>query len=207
LNDTDAVIKLLGRATSINVRKVLWLCAEIGLQYVHEEGKQADIRALNPNMMVPIIRDGDHVMWESNAILRYIAQTRGNTDLLPANARDRAKVEQWMDWQATELNNSWRYAFSALVRKSPVHTDAAAIATGVSRWNKHMQILEEQLNKTGSYAALARFTLADIVLGLSTNRWFLTPIPERPSFPAVEAYYKRLSERPAFMQHGRNGVP
>jgi glutathione S-transferase len=200
-------LKIIGKATSINVRKVLWLCAEIGLQYVHEEGKQADIRALNPNMMVPIIRDGDHVMWESNAILRYIAQTRGNTDLLPANARDRAKVEQWMDWQATELNNSWRYAFSALVRKSPAHTDAAAIATGVSRWNKHMQILEEQLNKTGAYGALARFTLADIVLGLSTNRWFMTPIPERPAFPAVEAYYKRLSERPSFMQHGRNGIP
>jgi glutathione S-transferase len=200
-------LKIIGKATSINVRKVLWLCAEIGLQYVHEEGKPEDIRALNPNAMVPIIRDGDLVMWESNAILRYLAQTRGNMDLLPANARDRARVEQWMDWQATELNNSWRYAFSALVRKSPAHTDAAAIATGVSRWNKHMQILEEQLNKTGAYAALARFTLADIVVGLSTNRWYLTPIPERPAFPAVEAYYKRLSERPAFMQHGRNGVP
>jgi glutathione S-transferase len=200
-------LKLIGKATSINVRKVLWLCEEISLRIEREDATPQDIRALNPNAMVPVLRDGDFTMWESNAICRYLAVTRGATDLLPANAKNRAKVEQWMDWQATELNNSWRYAFMALVRKSPAHENATLIMASVANWNRHMQMLEGQLQKTGSYVAGSAFTLADIVLGLSTHRWFLTPMEQRPSLPAVEAYYERLSQRPPFKLHGRNGVP
>jgi len=200
-------LKIIGKATSINVRKVLWLCEEISLKIEREEASPQDIRALNPNAMVPVLRDGDFTMWESNAICRYLAATRGATDLLPANAKNRAKVDQWMDWQATELNNSWRYAFMALVRKSPAHEKATLITASLANWNRHMQMLEGQLVKTGSYAAGSSFTLADIVLGLSTNRWFLTPMEQRPSLPAVEAYYERLSQRPPFKLHGRNGVP
>jgi glutathione S-transferase len=208
-----AAIQVLGKATSINVRKVLWVCHELGLPYElqdwgsgHQSTETTDLRALNPNAMVPVIRDGAFVLWESNAICRYLAAEHGSVDLLPAAARERAIVEQWMDWQATELNNSWRYAFSALVRKSPAHADQAAIAAGVRDWNRHMTMLEGQLQKTGTYAAGARFTLADIVLGLSTNRWFLTPM-DRPALPAVGAYYERLNERTGFRVHGRNGVP
>jgi glutathione S-transferase len=200
-------LKVIGKATSINVRKVLWLCEEISLRIEREDATPQDIRALNPNAMVPVLRDGDFTMWESNAICRYLAVTRGATDLLPANAKNRAKVEQWMDWQATELNNSWRYAFMALVRKSPAHENATLITASVANWNRHMQMLEGQLQKTGSYVAGSAFTLADIVLGLSTHRWFLTPMAQRPSMPAVEAYYERLSQRPAFKLHGRNGAP
>jgi glutathione S-transferase len=200
-------LRIIGKSTSINVRKVFWLCAEMSLAYEHEEGTPQDIRALNPNALVPIIRDGDHTMWESNAICRYLAATRGAMDLLPANAKHRAKVDQWMDWQATELNNSWRYAFMALVRKSPAHTNAAMVTAGVANWNRHMQMLDAQLTKTGSYAAGSAFTLADIVLGLSTHRWFMTPIEPRPALAAVEAYYERLTQRPPFKRHGRNGVP
>jgi glutathione S-transferase len=208
-----AAIQVLGKATSINVRKVLWVCHELGVPYElqewgsgHRSTDTADFRALNPNAMVPVIRDGAFVLWESNAICRYLAAERGSVELLPAAARERAIVEQWMDWQATELNNSWRYAFSGLVRESPAHADRAAIAAGVRDWNRHMTMLEEQLQKTGAYAAGARFTLADIVLGLSTNRWFLTPM-KRPALPAVAAYYERLNERAGFRVHGRNGVP
>jgi glutathione S-transferase len=200
-------LKIIGKATSINVRKVLWLCEEISLKIEREDGTPQDIRALNPNAMVPVLRDGDFTMWESNAICRYLAVTRGATDLLPANAKNRAKVEQWMDWQATELNNSWRYAFMALVRKSPAHENATLITASLANWNRHMQMLEAQLEKTGSYVAGSSFTLADIVLGLSTNRWFMTPMEQRPSVPAIEAYYERLSQRPPFKLHGRNGVP
>ena len=156
--------------------------------------------------MVPAIVEGGFVLWESNTICRYLAARQGRGDLLPLQPVQRARVEQWMDWQATELNNAWRYAFMALVRQSPAHIDAAAIAASVASWNRHMQILEAQLEKTGTYAAGAQFTLADIVLGLSTHRWMMTPL-ERPALPAVQAYYERLSERPAFLQHGRNGVP
>jgi glutathione S-transferase len=200
-------LRIIGRSTSINVRKVLWLCEEISLKIEREDGTPQDIRALNPNGMVPVLRDGEFTMWESNAICRYLATTRGAHDLLPANAKNRAKVEQWMDWQATELNNSWRYAVMALVRKSPAHENAAMIKASLASWNRHMQMLDDQLTRTGSYAALSSFTLADIVLGLATNRWFMTPMENRPALAAVEAYYERLSQRPPFKLHGRNGIP
>ena len=86
------------------------------------------------------------------------------------------------------------------------HTDPDAIAAGSSNWNRHMAMLDEQLRNTGAFVTGSRFTLADIVLGLATNRWFMTPM-ERPALPAVADYYERLSQRPAFLAHGRNGVP
>jgi glutathione S-transferase len=207
------MLQILGKSTSINVRKVLWLCQELELPYElqqwgsgHRSTDTPEFRALNPNAMVPVINDGGFVLWESNAICRYLASAHESVDLLPGNPRERARVEQWMDWQASELNNSWRYAFMSLVRHSTAHADPAAIAAGVSSWNRHMTILDEQLQTTRAFATGARFTLADIVLGLSTHRWFMTPM-QRPALPAVADYYERLSERPAFLAHGRNGVP
>lgn len=207
------MLKLLGKSSSINVRKVLWLCAEMQLSYEHEEwgsGSHStnvpEFLALNPNAMVPVIKDEAFVLWESNSICRYLADKQEQHDLLPSGGQQRALVEQWMDWQATELNNAWRYAFMALVRKSPAHEDAAAVAASVSNWNRHMKILDAQLAKTGAYATGEQFTLADIVLGLSANRWYMTPM-ERPKLPAVHAYFERLSQRPAFLLHGRNGTP
>lgn len=207
------MLQVLGRATSINVRKVLWVCHELQITYELQEwgsaGLALDTRAFrdfNPNALVPVIRDGAFVLWESNTICRYLASAHERTDLLPGDARERARVEQWMDWQATELNEAWRYAFMALVRSSPSHTDPAAIDASVRSWNGHMAILEQQLQKTGTFAAGRRFTLADVVLGLATHRWFMTPM-DRPDLPAVTAYYERLSERPGFLTHGRNGIP
>ena len=207
------MLKILGKPVSINVRKVLWLCEELALPYELEpwgagyrDTHVPEFLALNPNAMVPVVVDGDAVLWESNTICRYLAGKQGRDDLLPRDALARARVEQWMDWQAGELNNSWRYAFLGLVRRSEAHRDAAAIAAGAATWNRHMAILEDQLAKAGGFAAGATFTLADIVLGLSVNRWFMTPI-ERPVLPHVQAYYDRLATRPAFRQHGRNGMP
>lgn len=207
------MLQILGRSSSINVRKVLWLCTELGLPYEQElwgSGFQStqspEFLALNPNALVPVIRDGSIVLWESNTICRYLAGKHGRSDLLPAEPLARARVEQWMDWMATELNTSWRYAFLALVRKTPGYTDASAIEASIASWNRHMAVLDAQLQRTGAHAAGTGFTLADIVLGLATHRWFSTPMA-RAELPAVQAYYERLSERPAFMQHGRNGVP
>jgi glutathione S-transferase len=208
-----ATLQLLGKSTSINVRKVLWACHEIGIELDHQpfgsgfaSTETPEFLALNPNAMVPVIKDGDFVLWESNSICRYLASAHRRVDLLPADPQQRAVVEQWMDWQATELNNSWRYAFPALARKSPSHTDPSLIEEGVRQWNRHMTILDGQLQKTGAYAAGGDFTLADVVLGLSTNRWFMTPM-EKPRLDAVAAYYDRLAERPGFRLHGRNGTP
>ena len=207
------MLSLLGKSSSINVRKVLWACTEIGVKYQHEEvgsGTQSvsteAFLALNPNGMVPVIKDEDYVLWESNTICRYLATKYHRNDLRPANLQERAIVEQWMDWQATELNNSWRYAFMALVRHSPAHADPSTISSSVSNWNRHMKILDAQLTKTAAYAASETFSLADIVLGLSTHRWMMMEM-DKPELPAVTAYYELLSQRPAFLQHGRNGMP
>jgi glutathione S-transferase len=207
------VLRILGKPISINVRKVLWLCEELAVPYELEpwgagyrDTDTPEFRALNPNAMVPVLIDGDAVLWESNTICRYLSGRQGRDDLLPREPLARARVEQWMDWQVGDLNNSWRYAFMSLVRHSPAHQDPAALAAGVQGWNRHMAILEQQLHKTGEFACGDTFTLADIVLGLSTHRWFSAPI-ERLELPAVTAYYDRLTTRAGFRQHGRNGTP
>jgi glutathione S-transferase len=207
------MLQVLGRCSSINVRKVLWTCDEIGLPFTREDwglgfrSTQApEFLALNPNALVPVIDDDGFVLWESNAICRYLAVRHGRSELLPTDPQARARVEQWMDWQAGELNNSWRYAFMALSRKSPAHTDATAIAASRHNWNRHMQILDGQLDKTGAYAAGRAFTLADIGLGLSVHRWLMTPI-ERPELAAVGAYVDRLRQRPGFVQHASKETP
>ena len=112
-----------------------------------------------------------------------------------------------MDWQAGELNNAWRYAFMSLVRKSAAHADAQAVHASLVNWKRHMVMLDVQLQRCGAFVAGASFTLADVVLGLATQRWFMTPMDARPALAAVSAYYERLSTRAAFMQHGRNGLP
>ncbi len=207
------MLKLLGKAASINVRKVLWLCAEMELAIEHEQWgsghrstQTPEFLSLNPNGLVPVLVDGDLVLWESNTICRYLAARQGRDDLLPSMPAQRAQVEQWMDWQATDLNSAWRYAFMALVRQSAQHKDSQAIAGSVAEWNRLMQLLDRQLDKTHAYAAGAQFTLADVVLGLSTNRWLMTPMP-RPELPALGAWFERLNQRPAFRAHGNNGVP
>jgi glutathione S-transferase len=207
------MLRILGKASSINVRKVLWTAAEIGLAHTREDWGSGfkptdtpEFLALNPNGLVPVITVAEGALWQSNSICRYLAQAHGRTDLLPTAAWPRAEVEQWMDWQATELNGAWRDAFLGLVRRDPAYGDPARIAAGCRGWNAAMGILERQLDKTGAFATGADFTLADIVLGLSVNRWALTPMA-RPDYPAIAAYYDRLGQRPGFIAHGRNGTP
>ncbi len=197
------MMRILGKASSINVRKVLWAASELGIAFEREDWgsgfrstQEPAFLALNPNAMVPVLVDGDAVLWESNTICRYLATRYGEGRLLPADALARAKVEQWMDWQATELNNAWRYAFMGLVRGSPAHQDPVQIAAGIAGWNRHMGLLERHLETAGDYVAGGAFSLADIVLGLSTHRWRKTPMDERPDYPAVAAWMARLESRP-----------
>lgn len=200
-------LKLLGKSASLNVRKVLWTCAELGLDVAHEaqpDLSSPEFRRLNPNALVPVLIDGDFVLWESNSICRYLVGRERRDDLLPQAPQARAGVEQWMDWQAGELNNAWRYAFMGLVRRSPLHQDAAMLAAGVAGWNRHLAILDAQLDLTGAFAVGPKFSLADVVLGLSVHRWMAAPI-DKPALPAVAVYYERLSERPGFLAHGRDG--
>ena len=207
------MIALLGKPTSINVRKVLWLCAELDLPVDlqpwgsgHRDTQLPAFLALNPNGQVPVMRDGDFVLWESNTICRYLAAREQRTDLLPTAPRKRAIVEQWMDWQATDLNTAWRYIFMALVREDPAYDDKSAMQASVAAWNRHMTILDAQLARSGAFVAGERFTLADIVLGLAACRWQLAPI-ERPQLAAVAAWQSRLATRAGYRQFADNGMP
>jgi len=207
------MLRILGKSNSINVRKILWLCSELSLDYELEEWgrEESDLNKpefleLNPNGLVPVIVDNDFVLWESNSICRYLASSEKRLDLLPQEPRTKASVEKWMDWQATELNNSWRYSFMSLVRKDSAYSDLTMINSSAEAWNKNMELLNSQLNKSGMFVVGVDFTLADIVLGLATHRWLSTPI-ERPNLPAVQAYYQQLCQRDGFIQHGCNGIP
>lgn len=206
------MLKIYGRDNSINVRKVLWACAELGIAFEREDWgagfrptSDAGFLAMNPNAMVPVIDDDGFVLWESNSILRYLAAQHGGSALYPAAPRERARIDQWLDWQASDLNRSWSYAFMALARKSPEHGDAQQVAASITGWTRFMQVLEQQLQHSGGYVAGADFTLADIAVGLSVNRWFGTPFEHAP-LPAVAAYFERLTERPGFRTYGRNGM-
>lgn len=199
------MLKLYGRTSSINVRKVLWASVELGLPLEREEDwgfgfrspRQPSFLAMNPNAQIPVLVDNGFELWESNSILRYLANAYGGQSLYPVDAQQRARVDQWMDWQAVELNPTWSYAFHALVRKNPDYQDPDALRDSLTRWAAAMGILEQQLQKTGAYVAGKQFSLADVVLGLSVNRWFGTPF-EQPQLPAVSAYYQRLAEREGF---------
>jgi glutathione S-transferase len=204
-------MKLLGRLTSINVRKAMWTARLIGLDLEREDWgagfrspQEPGYLALNPNGLIPVLVDGDFVLWESNSICRYLAAQAGSAPLLPAEPRARAQVEQWMDWQAGELNNSWRVAFMALVRGQPATPEA--LEAGIASWNRHMGMLDAQLAKTGAHVCGAAFTLADVVLGLSAQRWKNAPIAHA-ELPAVAAWLQRLSRQPGFADYVDNGMP
>ena len=187
--------------TSINRRKGLWTADLIGTEYEtelwgkpHRDPQEPEYLKLNPNALVPVIIDHGFVLWESNAIMRYLADTR-RSGLWPIAPQERALVDQWLTWQVAELNASWSYAMQALLRKNPAFTDETRIADSIKNWSARMAILEEQLTKGGGFAANGRLSIADLALALSTHRWFSTPF-DKPHLPAVSDHYSRLRETP-----------
>lgn len=194
------MMKVLGRTTSINVRKVLWALDELGWPYVREDWglplrdpKVPEFLKLNPNGQVPVLLDGDIVLWESNAILIHLAWTSGR--LLPNDTARRAEALQWLVWQASELNPAWSYAVMALIRRTPGYDDPARISASMEQWTTKMRILEAQLSGA-DFVVGDEFSIADIALGLSVHRWMMTPC-DKPALRAVTAYHDRLRQRPA----------
>jgi glutathione S-transferase len=205
------MLRILGHAGSINVRKVLWLCEELGLAFSREDWGGAfrptsdpEFRAMNPVGMIPVIDDGGVVVWESNVILRYLAQSRGRADLLPTDPAGRARVEAWMDWQASDFNNAWRVAFQGLVRKNPDFQDPLAIERSTEAFSRMVAIVDGRLARSGGHIAGPEFTVADIPIGLSIHRWRSTPFA-KPDLAHVARYYDRLCARPGFARYGRDG--
>jgi len=197
-------MRILGRVTSINVRKVLWAADELGLDYEREDWglplrdpKVPEFLALNPNGQVPVlVSDSGYVLWESNAILLHLADVDGEGRLLPRDTAARGKVLQWLFWQATELNTPWGYAVNALIRKTPGYDDPARIADSLRRWTAVMDILENHLAAETPFVAGDTFSVADIAIALSVHRWMMTPA-EKQTFPVILAYYERMTARPA----------
>ncbi|WP_421758967.1 glutathione S-transferase family protein [Devosia sp.] len=205
-------LKILGRTTSINVRKVMWTADLIGIAYEqevwglpHRDPRVPEFLALNPNGSVPVIIDDGFVLWESGAIMRYLAETR-SSDLLPANPRERALVDQWLTWQATELNPAWVYAVQALIRKNPAFTDEARIADSIAKWGAAMGIVEAQLAKGNGFVVNGRMSLADIALALSSHRWFST-VTDGPELPAVAAHYAAMQATAAGAKYLGEATP
>jgi glutathione S-transferase len=195
------MLQVLGRVTSINVRKVLWALDELNLRYEREDWgmpirdpKVPEFLELNPNGQVPVFVENGFVLWESNAILVYLAEREGV--LLPQHLEARALALQWLGWQASELNAPWGYAVNALIRKTPGYDDAGRIAESMRGWAAKMEILEGQLARGTQFVAGDEFTVADIALALSVHRWMSVPA-EKPPFAAVGAYYDRMMSRDA----------
>src|SRR6185295_16117228 len=178
------MLKVYGRANSINVRKVLWMLGELNLPYEREDwGRgfrptdEPAFRQINPVGVVPVIDDGDFRLRESNTIVRYLAEKHGRADLYPKDLRQRADVESWMDWASTEMAEGMRPVFHALVVKNPAF--AGMVESAAKSWAGQMLVV---------------------------NRWFSIDFP-KPELKAVSAYYDRLTERPPYRAHGRNGTP
>ncbi len=198
---------LWGRATSSNVMKAVWALEELGLAYDRRDvgGKfgqtdTAAYRAMNPTGLVPTLQEDDFILWESNAICRYLCAAHApSSPLWPQEPRARAHIDRWMDAQQTVLNRPMSVVFWGLVRTPADQRDPAAIAQGVADTAKAFGLIGAELTRHAFIAADA-FTLADIPWGVHVHRWFTMDF-ERPEVPGLRAWYERLLSRPAYRAH------
>ena len=196
------MLKIWGRPSSVNVQKVMWTVRELALPHtVVQAGGQfggldtPEYGKLNPNRKVPVIDDGGLVLWESNAIVRYLAARYGEGSLWPTDLAVRAHADRWMDWTATEWQGAMVPAFLGLIRTPEGQRNLAAIEASTRKANDLGLMLEGALQH-GEYIAGTQLTMGDIVLGCVAHRWLAMPI-ERPATPALSAWYRRLMMRPA----------
>lgn len=197
------MLKIWGRPNSINVQKVAWCAAELGLSFERiDAGREFGIvsepwfLAMNPNSRVPVIDDEGFVLWESNAIVRYLADRYGHGGLSPEEPRLRALADQWMDWQALSLMAALGPAFWGLIRTPEAERDARAIAEAERECLRLMAILDHQLSKR-SFMLGDRLTMADIPVGAASYRWYALPL-DHGNFPHLRRWYEDLERRPGF---------
>lgn len=198
-----AQITIWGRLSSCNVQKAVWLLEELALPYEQiptggDFGGLDDsaYRAMNPHGKVPTLKDGEVVVWESEAILRYLAARYGAPDFWAEDPAARAAVDQWLAWTGTSLYRYWIDLFWRLVRTPPAQQDTALIETLRRRTAEHYSFLDGQLAERPFIAGDA-FSLADIAAGMTLYRWYEMPV-ERPALENLRAWYERLRERPAY---------
>ncbi len=194
------MLTIWGRLNSHNVKKVAWFAEELGLAYVrHDTGGQFGMSdaylAMNPNALIPTIEDGGFVLWESNAILRYLAARHGGPRWWPDEPQLRALGDRWMDWQFTYAD-AQRDAFVHLVRTAPDKRNGEAVARSVARASKLMMILDRYLAET-PWLSGGDFGVGDIPMGVYAHTWFTLDI-ERPDLPNVVDWYHSLQARPGY---------
>ncbi|HVZ54320.1 MAG TPA: glutathione S-transferase N-terminal domain-containing protein [Pseudolabrys sp.] len=197
---------IYGRPNSQHTQKVLWACAELRLEFdfVHTgrvtTGElDPNYRRLNPNGLVPTLVEDEFVLWESNTIIRYLAARYGAGAFIPGDPRERALGERWMDWQATTLNDAFRPVFRPFVEGPPQAREPAVLKPAVDKLNDTIAVLDRHLADR-PYVVGESFTVCDIPVGVHAYRFFALPIARR-SMPALEAWYGRLTERPAYRQY------
>jgi glutathione S-transferase len=196
------MLKIWGRVNSVNVKKALWAAEELGLKYERIEAgmqhgvvKTPEYMAMNPNSVVPTIEDDGFVLWESHSIVRYLCAKHSLGKLCPSDLRARADAERWMDWAFT-FQGAMRSVFWGLIRTPPEKRDPKAIEEGRQASIRLAEILDSHL-KDRAYVTGSAFTMGDIPVGCEVQRYMRVPV-ERPRLPALEAWFERLRQRPAF---------
>jgi glutathione S-transferase len=199
------VLKIWGRTNSINVQKVMWTVAELGLQAERVDAGMAHgivgepwYGDVNPNRLVPAIDDDGVVLWESNVIVRYLAAKHAAGALMPTDPVMRARAEMWMDWQQTAFPG-FGPLFVGLIRTPLAKLDMNAIRAGQESTEATLRLLDRHLAGR-PYMVADHLTVADIPLGCVAYRWYALPI-ERPELPHLRAWYERLTRRPGFAQN------
>jgi len=199
------VLRILGRLSSINVQKVVWCADELGLAYERSDvggtfggNKSPEYLALNPNGLVPTIDEDGFILYESNAIVRYLAGRYSRGSLWPEDLRRRADADRWMEWLSTALVPAMRDAFWQLVRTPADKRDLAAVEKSRAESERLVAILDAHLSKR-DYLTDHGFSAADIVVGCAAHRWLHLPL-ERLARPNVERWYDTLKSRPGSRQ-------
>lgn len=198
-------ITVWGRLNSVNVQKVIWALEEVGVAYDHVPlgGKFGGLgdpayAALNPNKRVPTLRDGDTIVWESYSIVRYLAAEYGAGNLWPADPRERAPADQWVDWTASTFQTAWLKVFELFYRVPAAKRDTAAIGAARADANRLFRMLDNALAGR-DFLLGPQLTYGDIVAGSGMFRWMEMGI-EREPMDNLEAWYGRLRARPAFVK-------
>ncbi|MEL7027795.1 MAG: glutathione S-transferase family protein [Pseudomonadota bacterium] len=202
------MLTLWGRATSSNVQIVAWAIAELGLQAEridcgHTYGglDTPAFLGLNPNRLIPVLRDGDVVVWESAAILRYLGAAYGDEAFWPSEPAKRARLDMWAEWVKTTFAAAFTVpVFWSLVRTRAADRDLAAFASAVETLKGAVRILDQRLADGGPYLGGEALSFADIMAGHTLYRYFTVPL-DRIAAPALDAYYARLKQRPPYAEH------
>jgi glutathione S-transferase len=197
------LLKIWGREDSLSVQKVMWCVRELGIPYQQiNAGRQYGIinepwyLKMNPNGLVPTIDDDGFVLWESNAILKYLCAKHSLGRLCPSDPLEYADADRWISWQGTTLWPPMRQILLNLVRTSTDRQDKILLNDLIATTTKHWTILNGRLEGR-NYIMGDRLTMADIAFGPHAYRWFTYPI-SRPDLPHLRAWYDRLCTHPHF---------